>query len=216
VSPDGRYVAFGGSEELTGQPSGGVQVFRYDAAAGSLVCASCDPDGSVSPPVALSSSPGGHRQHFVADDGRVFFDATGPLVVHYAEGGATYAPGVDVYEFEDAGTGTCGSAGGCRSLISGGSGYAALAYVSAEGNDVFFTTPQELVPEDEDSVVDMYDARVGGHTPSASAGCESGGICHETVPQALAGQTVGSATFNGPGNPPAGPPSPGGVVVKGC
>jgi hypothetical protein len=215
VSGDGRYVAFGAVEELTGQPAEGVQLFRYDAVAGSLVCASCVSDGSASPAVVLSASaPGGYRRHYMADDGRVFFNAPGPVVARQDPNNViVHVRRVDLFEFEDAGVGSCGVPGGCRlTIAAGGTGDSLLAGVSAEGNDVFFTTYQQLSSEDRDGVRDMYDARVGGRVPGeAPAGCESGGSCHEPVLQSLGAQIVGSATFTGPGNPP---PPPGSVVKE--
>lgn len=198
VSSSGRYVAFVAGEGLTGQAAGSSEVFRYDAGSGSLLCASCERDGSTSPAAFLPLSGGGMpRMHYMADDDRVFFDDAGPLSPQDVNGH------VDVYEFEDAGTGTCRTRGGCLSLISGGGGSSdsLLAAVSAEGNDVFFTTSQQLVPEDRDGVEDLYDARVDGRRPEQSApGCETGEACHEPASQPLIGQIAGSTVFSGPGN----------------
>ena len=170
----------------------------------SLSCASCEVDGSPSPVAFLPASDGGARPHYMAGDGRLFFDDTGPLSSRDINGR------IDVYEFEDAGTGTCQTAGGCRSLISGGGGGTGdsfLQAVSAEGSDVFFTTNQQLVPEDRDGVPDLYDARVDGRQPGEPVpACTTGEACHEPVAQPLTGQVGGSALFGGPGNLTVGPP----------
>jgi hypothetical protein len=228
VSPDGRYVAFGAVEELTGQPTVTApyfsvshpgeavvpEVFRYGAGAGSLVCASCNPDGGA-PAAFLTYSVRRHGggavergvplEHYMEDDGRLFFDAMGPLGPGEVQGR------VGVYEFEDAGTGTCQTPGGCRSLISsaGGSGDSFLATVSGEGSDVFFTTTDPLVPEDHDGSIDLYDARVDGRTPDEqpTVVCETGAACHEPVPQPVGEQVGGSAVFSGPGNLTPGAPA---------
>ncbi len=228
VSPDGRYVAFGSVEELTGQStvnepfferkmsSAVPEVFRYDADARSLVCASCNPDGSATAAAFLTYSVLVDRErtiegaapleHYMEDDGKLFFDAMGLLGPEGIQGN------VGVYEFEDAGTGTCQTAGGCRSLISGG-GNSFLAAVSGEGNDVFFTTTDQLVPEDRDGSIDLYDARVDGRAPGEQPAvvCETGEACHEPVPQPVGEQVGGSTVFNGPGNLTPGAPT---VVVS--
>jgi hypothetical protein len=203
ASPNGRYLAFAAHDELTGQPTAGTQVFRYDAAAKSLLCASCNPDGSTSPAAGnLGAQPGGgQRQHYIANDGRLFFNDSGALSPRDLNGGS------DVYEFEDAGTGTCATPGGCRSLISGGggdngtTGLSYLVAVSAEGNDVFFTSNQRLSSEDRDASLDMYDARVDGREPPLEAPiCTTAEGCHGPVPPPPVAQTAGSTTFHGPGN----------------
>ncbi len=211
VSPDGRYVAFGAREELTGEPAGSynyfgtevpnAEVFRYDAGSGSLLCASCAQDGSVSSAAFLPFSYGGPRAHYMLDDGRVFFNDVAPLAPENVNGR------VDVYEFEDAGTGTCQARGGCRSLISGGGGTggAFLGVVSGEGSDVFFTTSQQLIPGDPSGTPALYDARVDGSQPAEPFVCETAGACHEPVSQPPVEQVGGSALFSGPGNLAPGP-----------
>jgi sugar lactone lactonase YvrE len=199
-SPNGRYLAFGAVEELTGQPAAGPQVFRYDAASDSLLCASCNPDGSNSPAAIFlgSGASGGLRQNYMSNNGRFFFNDSGPLVSQDVNGR------IDVYEFEDAGTGTCLTSGGCRSLISGGGGTgdSLLAAVSGEGNDVFFTSTQQLTSEDRDGSLDLYDARIDGRTPPLPLPpCETGEACHGPTPPPPVFQSPASAGFHGPGNP---------------
>ena len=78
----------------------------------------------------------------------------------------------DVYEWSD----------GRASLISAGRG-ATKSYLfamSPDGDDVFFTTPEKLVPQDDvEAGWSIYDARVGGGfpqpqplTPCEGEGCQ--------------------------------------------
>jgi len=86
-----------------------------------------------------------------------------------------------------------------------------LAGASASGGDVFFTTADPLVPQDTDTQVDIYDARIGGGfpAPGESAGCQ-GDTCQglPSLPSQFAAPS--SATFSGAGNlvpPPSSPVS---------
>ena len=56
-------------------------------------------------------------------------------------------------------------------LISPGTGKhnATLADVSADGSDVFFITDEQLVGQDRDDQLDMYDARIGGGIAAQSS-----------------------------------------------
>jgi sugar lactone lactonase YvrE len=69
------------------------------------------------------------------------------------------------------------------------------------GDNVFFTTADRLVPQDTDTSVDFYDARVGGGIPYTppSEPC-SGDNCKSPPAGAPGDQTPGSAALNGPGN----------------
>ena len=148
-SPNGRYFAF-----LAGTPS---RMYRFDADTETLVCASCPPggatpSGSAGVPVALGAHDG---PRLVDDRGEVFFDSPDQL----APGDRNDAR--DVYEYSDG--------AGLRLLSSdSGGGGSRLAAVDDDGRDVFFATADRLVPTDDDSAVDLYDARRGGGIPSQS------------------------------------------------
>ena len=170
MTPDGKRLAFQSKASLTGydnrdastgQPD--AQVFLYDAETKKLVCASCNPSG-VRP--TGGSSLYSHfnnklegylykPQNFSDDGSRLFFQSADGLVPRDSNGL------VDVYEFEN----------GFVSLISNGTGSfdSFLQDVSASGNDVFFATADELVGQDQDNLVDLYDARVGGGFPAPVA-----------------------------------------------
>ena len=76
-----------------------------------------------------------------------------------------------------------------------------LLGTDASGADVFFTTADALVPQDTDTELDIYDARIGGGfpAPAVSPPC-LGEECHGIPPARSAVLTGGSATFNGQGN----------------
>jgi hypothetical protein len=105
-----------------------------------------------------------YQSRYLSDSGRLFFTSNDALVPQDINGR------MDVYEFEPEGVGGCvGSnatfnavTGGCVDLISSGSSGEESAFMDASesGNDVFFLTAAKLRPEDYDSGLDMYDARV--------------------------------------------------------
>jgi hypothetical protein len=68
---------------------------------------------------------------------------------------------------------TCTSAEHEVSLVSPGNASSAEPVMSASGNDIFFVTAAELVPQDEDQLEDVYDVQVGGEIgpPQAEASC---------------------------------------------
>ncbi len=170
VTPDGRFLAFTSSCHLTeGDTSSSRQVFQYDARTGSMVRVSVgqegyDNDGNVTqagldarivrqPVGGGLAVRGGAIARTMSDDGAyVFFQSPVALTPRATNGG--------VYEYH----------AGRVWLISSQTG---LIGVSASGGDVFFSTTERLVPQDTDTQVDFYDARVGGGFPApvAPAGC---------------------------------------------
>jgi hypothetical protein len=108
----------------------------------------------------------------------------------------------DAYEWEAQGTGSCASALGCLGLISGGrSGEATFAAASASGEDAYFTTDASLLGGDE-GATDLYDARVGGGFPEPAQPIPCEGDACQGPPPGPEDPTPGTATFEGPGNPP--------------
>jgi hypothetical protein len=162
--------------------AGIMQSYRYDASTQRLSCVSCAPAGARQS--RILETTGGARE--IADEGgRVFFATAAKLVGRDVNGV------FDVYEWEQAGVGSCRSEereGGCVYLISSGvSSYGSFYLESDEsGQNVFFTTRQGLVKGDTDESYDVYDARVnGGFLPEALLPeCES--VCRAPgVPPAL-------------------------------
>jgi hypothetical protein len=236
VSPDGHHAAFTssasplgydntdlGSLEPCGQPGGicDAEVYRYDAGAEKLLCASCNPSGArpAGRDLLFRGSPSGrHAAAYIppwlnnlygsrtlSDDGsRLYFESIDALALQDTNGQQ------DVYQWEEVGTGRCSesdpsfspSSAGCLDLISSGQSPRDSEFVDASpsGQDVFFATLASLLPEDY-GLVDIYDARVEGGFPSPpppTPPCE-GEACQSP---ALAPPDVSPASsfYNGPGN----------------
>jgi hypothetical protein len=241
VSPNGRYVAFGSRLPLTGQPAEpfeekpgidipGAEIFRYDADATekgeqSIVCVSCGSNGMTVPqsllPFSLSTAiNGANGRRYMLDNGRVLFNTIAGLVP-----GDTNRQ-TDVYEWEPSGLGDCTSSSirfsqpsdGCIGLISAGNSEtspATLADASTNGSDIFFTTNQSLIPQDQDNITDLYDARENGGTPPPTPpACPQNTACPPTpTTQPTFIGASGSTTFTGTETPPPAttplkPPSP--------
>ena len=202
VTPDGKHLAFMSVKPMTGydnedQATGEAdhEVFAYEAESGALVCASCDPSGArplgsafLGAKLTERVSSPFHQPRSLSDDGsRVFFSSSDPLAPGLP-GGST-----KVFEYEN---------GGAR-LISGmqGAGEGLFLDASASGNDVFFTTREQLAPTDNDELVDVYDARVDGglSAPSVLAPCQ-GGACQGLPDSPPSFPTPLSASFTGSGN----------------
>jgi DNA-binding beta-propeller fold protein YncE len=155
---------------------------------------------------AADNSPSLYRPRAVLDNGRVFFNAIDALVPADSNGQW------DVYQYEPVGLGNClassggasivRSAGGCVSLISSGTAEEEAAFFDASttGDDAFFFTPARLSVLDEDSEVDIYDARVNGVTATREVAAECLGEACQPPPQAPNDATPASAAFQGPGN----------------
>lgn len=174
ITPDGRHIVFPSSSALTGQPTGGQnQLFRYSADDGSLVCVSCSPDGS--PPAAAATfasssllTNADHRMQ--SDDGRtVVFQTTSSLLPHDVNAGVR-----DVYMWRD----------GELSLISSGRSPAPSTLVStdAAGSNVFFISTARLLPSVDQDNRKLYDARLGGGSPTPAAASCAEAICRRTTP----------------------------------
>lgn len=191
------------------------QIYRYDVAAATLDCVSCPPGGiAPSGDAELSHAfPDGdldNTRFFLTgtrglseDGGRVFFDTPDRLLPQDSNGTR------DVYEWED----------GTLSLISTGVSQfdSYFGDNSPNGNDVFFSTAEGLVPGDGEENYDVYDARVprpGDQQLPPAVPCE-GAVCQgpPSVPQLFT--QPASEAFDGVGNlsSPV-PPSPGAAKPK--
>jgi hypothetical protein len=232
VSSDGRYLLFSSQRQLTGYRNNGAwEFYLYDGERPlsplNPKCVTCNPAGA--PPTSAPRLSNSNRSltvtpsprnpfltHNLSSDGRrVFFETEESLV----PGDGNFQN--DIYEWEADGEGMCESEaqnGGCIYLISTGQSAqrSYLGDVSADGGDVFFFTRQSLVSQDEDSNVDLYDARVDGgilsQNPSpAAAPCAEETACRgasSNTPSTFGALT--STTFSGSGNlaSPAGMKAP--------
>ncbi len=221
TSPDGKWLAFESEKSLTDydvvQPTSGFAVnelFMYSAATGQLVCASCNPTGE--PPGAgggMAPFPGTAEElrfgvfrsrHLLTDAGQVFFETKDALVPSDTNGV------LDVYEYED---------GHVYLISSGTSSYESnLEDVSESGDDVFFRSDQQLVPQDnQEGQIVIYDARADGGfaEPSSPPSCTTADACRTPVsPQPSLYGAPASQTFFGVGNLTPPPPSSGKTTVK--
>jgi hypothetical protein len=164
VSRDGRYAAFASVEPLTGYDNGGyLEVFRYDAQDGSILCASCNPTNARA--VGASSLP--EDGLGLAEDGSVFFDSADAIAPRDLD------ERIDAYEYEN---------GSIQLISTGGSPFnSKLLGIDANGSNAYFFTRDALVPQDENGdLVKIYDARAGGgfaYTPP-EVPCKASDECH--------------------------------------
>lgn len=219
VTPDGRHAAFESIRSLTGYDnriaSGGscgeglgercTEVFEYDAEAGALTCASCNPSGvrprgpaEIGHDLQTNFQAEGYLSRNLSDDGaRLFFDSADALLPGARNGRQ------NVYERERDGAGSCAQATGCVYLISTGTSPEDSFFedASASGDDVFFTTDQRLVGQDVDNARDLYDARVGGGIPEAAnpTPCSEEATCRPPTSPPPSPPLVGTVDFFGTG-----------------
>lgn len=147
-----------------------------------------------------------YRPRAALDNGRVFFNAYDPLVPADSNGGW------DVYQYESNGVGDCTattsgaavarSGEGCVGLISSGKGDEEAAFLdaSASGDDVFFLSTAKLSVLDEDSVYDIYDARVNGVAAQPPTETECQGEACQSAASPSEDSSPASASFQGAGN----------------
>jgi hypothetical protein len=148
ASPNGQYLAY--SEGASDNAGTVGNIHLYDAGSNERRCVSCLPDGNLADgfmayPVPVISA---RLPQQVTNAGQVFFTSPGRLVAADVNGMQ------DVYEYRD---------GNDRLISPGNAPFdARFADISEDGSDVFFTTPQKLVGQDNDKSVDIYDARING------------------------------------------------------
>ena len=222
ASPDGRYLAFGSREQLTGYDNLGPceynpdrtafvlapckEAYLYDSKSGRLTCPSCNPTGEAPLGNSTLRRLNGAQANgwlpqprYLTNRGRLLFDSSDRLSPRDTNGRVE-----DVYEAEPAGVGSCNSASGCVALISPGTGSvdSNLLAVDENGGNVFFTSREELVQTDTDELIDVYDARVGGgfSAESETQRAECQGESCQPVPQAPNDPTPASSSFQGAGN----------------
>jgi hypothetical protein len=251
ATPDGQFYLFpsgnggeppvevlgphGLEPELRG--AGHDELYRYDAADGSVTCVSCGEGvapakGTTLEPrdAEISFSGAAYPREALAmtDDGqRVFFNTSARLVPQDTNEDSTkeekegilasagpLGVAADVYEWEADGTEeapgvVCEQVHGCTHLISAGEAVGPERFLgaSANGENVFFTSAAQLVPQATPEFTNIYDARVDGGfpPPSPRVRCTS---CQGVGSPSLAFSASASETFMSAGNSLALPPPP--------
>jgi hypothetical protein len=161
ISTNGSHAFFTTAESLFGADTdAAVDIYSRELSGGvtTLVsqggdgCApACGNNGAV--PVFQKSSASGSRAFFSTDEALV---------------GADKDTATDVYARD--------LPAGPTTLLSGGTSAtqtASFAAVTADGTHVFFTTPEGLVPEDNDSFNDVYEWKGGTLSLITPAACSS-------------------------------------------
>lgn len=202
TTPSGRHFVFEASGNVTGdEPSGVRQVYRFDATTGETQCLSClrsggapVPNGPYALPVGPEFSRAVRPPTIVTEDGdSVFFMKSDRLAAGAVEGQP------NLYEWHDGQVTFLGTSfeGALRGLQYVGS--------NDNGSDVYFATMDRLTWQDQDSQMDIYDARRGGGfaqpsptPPSCDPDVE--GSCQAPAPAQGPSPAAGSAAFSGPGN----------------
>lgn len=205
VSASGTRLAFLASADLTGYESlGATELFLYQADAGNLLCASCNPTGAR--PLGLTTIPGAisngeevqaYKPRVMDAAGtRLFFDTEDAISPKDANGEP------DVYEWRAQGVGGCAKAIGCIGLISSGRGADGSTFVdaSADGIDAFFLAGDSLVTTDPGSV-DLYDARIGGGFPAPPKPIPCFGDACQPLPPEPDDPTPGTLFYGSEANP---------------
>ncbi len=222
ATPDGEFLVFSSSSQLTGYstreaagarcprlnaqaPNGHCsEVYRYDAASGQIACVSCNPSGA--PPEsnaffarsgAAVDNPAGGPVQAISDDGEyVFFDTADALVAQDKN------HTLDVYEWHAGNIALISSGENSAPSFFMGQSAAEIDGQHVEAANVFFGTHAKLVAADADGSGDLYDARIdGGFPPAPRAGSECREGACQSAPAAPLEGSPASLVFQGPGNP---------------
>jgi hypothetical protein len=208
TTPDGSHLLFESRANVTGYDSEGKrEAYLYSVDNNFTACVSCRRDGLPSVassfldkplPEGVSATDPDSPPQIISEDGsRIFFISPNRLASGATEGKEA------LYQWEN----------GQISFIADsvpGSGFSLqFAGSSESGDNVFFTTLDQLTWQDQDGQLDVYVARPGGgipQPPAPPAPCDPlsegscGGTSSGATPSVL---PPASSTFTGPGNPPA-------------
>jgi hypothetical protein len=217
ASPDGRYLLFQSLANVTSYEAGhgAAEAYLYDADAGSnsIVCISCRQDGrfSIDPeefPFPLGEGDISNPLHAVRalaeieGQAQAYFTSYDSLASGAVEGKANIYEWVHGQVFliatEPPGIGSPDQAEKGEREIN-------FVDASADGTDLYFTTPQALNWENAEERWAVYDARIDGGFPEppltpSSCDADSEGSCRGASTAASAPAGAASSTFAGPGN----------------
>ena len=183
MTPDGGFAAFSSTRPVTGfENREHVELFRYDATADTLDCASCS-STNASPTTETTLSPNGLN---LTDDGRLFFTTSEPLAIRDTN------EQKDAYEWSD---------GELQLVSTGISPFdSILLGVSADGVNAFFFTRDTLVPQDRNgTLTKIYNARAGGgflFIPPPVA-CKASDECHGAGSETPSPPSINTITGTG-------------------
>ncbi len=213
ATPDGTHLVFESHADLTpDDTSKGVwQVFSYDAATDGLTRISVGDGGFnhngntteynatiLRPP--LRGRPGVPLPTPLAlsnDGSYVFFESADPLAPAMSLPAAGANPReANVYVYHAGEVHLIHVFGATRSPET-------FLGTSETGADAFFKTVDRLVPQDTDTQVDIYDARIDGGNPAPAAlpPCQGSDACHGPAAAAPSLSAPASTSFTGPANP---------------
>jgi hypothetical protein len=224
---DGRFLVFQSNAPLVeGDPGGTPQIFEYDAVTGALVrvsvgqlgygpgTANANVSGATiqAQPFQRGGAVRGATSVALSEDGStVVFGSFGALTPDAVPASESFAQ--SVYEYRSTGA----IADGDVSLVSDGVNElpAEARGIDQSGDNIFFSTADQLLGETGDSQFDNYDARRDGgfsiQTPAAKC---SGEACLGSANSAPQFGVPSSVSVPGggnlaPPNPPTGKPAAG-------
>lgn len=198
---DGHILVFDTHASLTGEDRDGgySDVYRYDADLKTLeLISKAAPGGGDTPAADVSVNPNdtapnadyAEQGRWVSEDGETIAFATAEPLAPGDEDGLA-----NPYIWKEHQVYRLPSAGLPEGLE--------IPVVSPEGSEVAFTTADALLPQDGDTAMDIYVARVDGGFPNqvAPSVCDplTEGSCRP-VGTTLITAPPGSETFTGPGN----------------
>ena len=174
ATPDGRFFLFQAADALTSDQhghAGAAQLFEYDAPAETLTRVSRGQDGfgddgnsaiyQATIPTQnyeLDRPDGRFAGLAMSTDGsRIFFTSSDALTPQALLG---YP---NVYEYQDGQVGLISDGHDVTETVEGSA--TRLIGTDETGDDVFFTTADQLLPRDTDTWLDVYDARIDGGFP---------------------------------------------------
>jgi hypothetical protein len=219
VSPDGRYLLFESNVSSTPYEAGNgaAEAYLYDADSGSeaTVCVSCRQDGETSvEPTGYDATELGviegasnplYTTHNLVEQGgaaQVYFTSYDSLAPGAVAGAA------NIYEWSHGQVFHIATEP--ADLLTPENvkvGKQAIQFVgaSADGADLYFTSPQALNWENSEERWAVYDARIGGgfpEPPPPSPPCDpdSEGSCQAAASAPQTPAQAASATFGGSGN----------------
>ena len=221
TTADGHFAAFPSTLALAGkeeETAGHTELYRYDAAAATLACASCTPTGI----------PSGSEASLASDGRASPTTARSSSTLRSARRRRHRRTFQDAYQWEPKGTGNCEESsptysrlsGACTALISSGTSQPSTppcSAVSARRKGRLLLHPRQPRPPRTKTAPPMkiYDARDGGGFPFVAARTRHARPpTSATGPRARRHRRPNRQQSGLPDNPGEGPSPASGVFVK--